>query len=114
MVLFANFLIAVSGMLQFALRLLMMIVIFRAVLSWFNIPSLYQVKIIIFRLTEPVLKPLRRIFPPTKLGGIDITPLIVIFVIYFVDAVFIDALDTYARLWKLSLLKSFNTMPGSF
>lgn len=114
MVLFANFLIAISRMLHFTLQILMMIVIFRAVLSWFNIPSLYQAKVILYRLTEPVLKPLRRIIPPNKMGGIDLTPLIVIFVIYFVDAVFVDALDTYARLWKLSLLKSFNTMPGTF
>jgi YggT family protein len=97
MVLFANFLIAVSKMLSFALQILMLIVIFRAVLSWFNIPSLYQVKVIIYRLTEPVLKPLRRIIPPHKMGGIDLTPLIVIFVIYFVDSVFVRSLYYYAR-----------------
>ncbi len=97
MVLFANFLIAISRMLHFALQILMLIVIFRAVLSWFNIPSLYQVKVILYRLTEPVLKPLRRIFPPNKMGGIDLTPLIVIFVIYFVDSVFVNSLYYYAR-----------------
>ncbi len=97
MVLFANFLIAVSKMLSFALQILMLIVIFRAVLSWFNIPSLYQVKVILYRLTEPVLKPLRRIIPPHKMGGIDLTPLIVIFVIYFVDSVFVRSLYYYAR-----------------
>jgi len=97
MVLFANFLIAVSKMLSFTLQILMLIVIFRAVLSWFNIPSLYQVKVIIYRLTEPVLKPLRRIIPPHKMGGIDLTPLIVIFVIYFVDSVFVRSLYYYAR-----------------
>ena len=97
MIFFANFLIAVSKMLSFALQILMLIVIFRAVLSWFNIPSLYQVKIILYRLTEPVLKPLRRIIPPHKMGGIDLTPLIVIFVIYFVDSVFVRSLYYYAR-----------------
>lgn len=97
MVLFANFLIAVSRMLHFAMQILMLIVIFRAVLSWFNIPSLYQMKVILYRLTEPVLKPLRRIIPPNKLGGIDLTPLIVIFVIYIVDSVFVNSLYYYAR-----------------
>jgi len=97
MILFANFLIAVSRMLHFTLQILMLIVIFRAVLSWFNIPSLYQIKVILYRLTEPVLKPLRRIIPPHKMGGIDLTPIIVIFVIYFVDSVFVNSLYHYAR-----------------
>ena len=101
-------------MIHFALQVLMLIVIFRAILSWFNIPSLYQVKVILYHLTEPVLRPLRRIFPPHKLGGIDITPIVVIFVIYFVDSVFVDSLYVYARMWRLDLLAPDSTVPGSF
>ena len=35
----------------------------------------------LFRLTEPALKPLRRVMP--NLGGIDISPVILIFIIIF-------------------------------
>lgn len=36
----------------------------------------------LFRITEPVLAPLRRILP--DLGGIDISPIIVLLIIFFI------------------------------
>jgi YggT family protein len=36
------------------------------------------------RLTEPLLAPIRRILPP--LGGIDLSPLVLIFIIYFMQS----------------------------
>ena len=37
------------------------------------------------RLTEPVLRPIRRIMP--NLGGIDLSPLVLVFGIFFVQRV---------------------------
>jgi YggT family protein len=37
---------------------------------------------ILFKLTEPLLAPLRRILPP--LGGLDLTPMILILALYFI------------------------------
>jgi len=33
--------------------------------------------------TEPVLRPIRKLLPPWKMGGLDLSPLIVVLVIYF-------------------------------
>jgi len=102
MILLANFLIALARIIHIVLTLYIWIVIFRAVLSWVRVPSLYTVSVILYNLTEPVLRPFRRIISPSKLGGIDISPFIVIFLIMFVDKFLVDSLLLYAQ----QLLKS--------
>ena len=73
------------------------VVILRAILSWVNIPSLYQLHVILYYLTEPVLRPFRRILPPNRLGGIDISPILVVLVILFMDSFLVKSLSLYAR-----------------
>ena len=72
-----------------ALQLYIWILIAAAVLSWliaFNVlnirsPAVRMVSEFFFRITEPALRPIRRILP--DLGGIDISPIVVIFIIIF-------------------------------
>jgi len=52
-------------------------------------------------LTEPVLKPFRRIIPPYKLGGIDLSPIFAILLILFIDNFLVATIRHYA----LSILK---------
>lgn len=97
MILFGNFLAALAKILHLVLMLYLWIVIIRAVLSWVNVPSLYPVILILYRLTEPVLRPFRRLVPPRKLGGVDISPVIVALVIVFVDSFLVGSLAVYAQ-----------------
>ncbi|MFQ6110278.1 MAG: YggT family protein [Candidatus Aminicenantales bacterium] len=97
MIFFANFLHAVARVLHVLLMLYVWIVILRAVLSWVNVPALYQAKVILYYLTEPLLRPFRRIIPPYRLGGIDISPIILILVILFVDSFLVKSISLYAR-----------------
>lgn len=97
MILFANFLIAVSKIIEIVLMIYMWIVIIRAILSWVQIPSLYSVSVILYYLTEPVLKPVRKFIPPYKLGGIDISPMIIILMILFIDSFLVKSLSQYAH-----------------
>jgi YggT family protein len=73
------------------------VVIIRAVLSWVNVPSLYPVAVVFYRLTEPVLRPFRRLVPPRKLGGVDISPIIVGLLIVFIDSLLVNSLALYAQ-----------------
>lgn len=65
------------------------ILIAQVVMSWlvaFNVvnarqPFVHQVGMTLWRLTEPVLGPIRRILP--NLGGIDISPIVAILVLGF-------------------------------
>jgi YggT family protein len=60
------------------------------VLSWliaFNVVNthnrfVYMLSDILYRATEPALRPLRRVLP--NLGGLDIAPLVLVLVIFFV------------------------------
>ena len=44
------------------------------------------------RITEPVLAPVRRLLPPWKTGGLDLSPLIVLIAIQFVERVILPSL----------------------
>ncbi|MFQ6069413.1 MAG: YggT family protein [Candidatus Aminicenantales bacterium] len=97
MILVGNFLSAVAKMLNIVLVIYMWIVIIRAILSWINIPSLYEVNVILYRVTEPVLRPIRKIVPPHRMGGIDISPIILVLIIIFINSFFVKSLAIYAR-----------------
>lgn len=95
--LLANFLIAVSRILHIVLMVYVWIVILRAVFSWINVPSLYQVYVLLFKLTEPLLKPIRKWVPPYRFGGLDISPIIVVLLILFIDTFLVKTLALYGR-----------------
>jgi len=59
------------------------LIIIRCIVSWF-VPFPYHPALrVLYRLTEPVLAPFRRIIPP--IAGLDLSPLVVIFIIYFLQ-----------------------------
>lgn len=63
-----------------ALNIYAFILIARALMSWFDPGFRSQIGQIIYKITEPVVGPVRRLLPST--GGIDFSVMIVIFVIY--------------------------------
>jgi YggT family protein len=73
-----------------ALQLYIWLLIASAVLSWlvaFNVvntrnPLVAQAGEFLYRITEPALRPIRRALP--NLGGIDISPVILILIIIFI------------------------------
>ncbi len=72
------------------LELYLICVVIAVVMSWltsFNVINthnrfVYLVGDFLYRITEPALKPIRRFMP--QLGGLDISPIILILAIYFV------------------------------
>lgn len=66
------------------LQLYVIILVARALLSWFPIHSgsaLLPVVRVLDRLTEPVLAPIRRILPPLRAGGMAIDLSIIVAII---------------------------------
>ncbi len=96
MILFGNTIVFLTRILHFGLNLYLWIIILRAVLSWVYVPSLYQVVRVLYFLTEPVLRPVRRFVPPAKFGGLDISPIIACILIVFIDTVLVKSLAFYA------------------
>ena len=60
------------------------ILIIRALLSWVSPDPDNPIVQLLVRLTEPVLRPLRQLVPPHKLGGLDLSPMLAILLIQFV------------------------------
>ena len=66
-------------------RILALLVFTRALLSWFRPDSYSWPMVTLYDLTDPILTPLRRIIP--AFGGLDLTPLLAILILYFVPSV---------------------------
>ena len=86
---------AVLDVIMIALNLYIWILIASAVLSWliaFNVINtrnqfVATVWDLIYRITEPVLRPIRERLP--NLGGLDISPIILLLIIYFIQSVIV-------------------------
>jgi YggT family protein len=95
MFLFGNLLAAVATILSYALWFYMWIVIARAVISWVSPDPYNPIVQFLYRATEPVLEPIRRRLPGGGLG-IDFSPLILIFAIYFLQMFLVGSLQEMA------------------
>lgn len=66
----------VTSLILFALQLFNLLLLARVLLSWFpDIDRNNSIVQFIFDVTEPVLRPIRDLLPPTS--GIDFSPLLV-------------------------------------
>jgi len=93
-----NFLDALVWVLDLALTFYLWIVIIRALLSWVNPDPWNPIVQFLQRATEPVLAPIRRRLPTWR-WGIDLSPLVVILAIYFVQRALLRSLTDLA--WRM-------------
>lgn len=96
MFVFGNFIIALAKVLEILLTLYMWIIIFRAVISWVNPDPYNKIVIFLYRVTEPVLRPVRRLLPFRNVG-IDFSPVIVILIIIFLQYFLVESIIQLAR-----------------
>jgi len=96
MFILSNFIIAVAKVTDIALTVYMWIIIFRALLSWVNPDPYNQIVIIMHRITEPVLAPIRRMIPMRNLG-LDFSPIIVLLIIMFLKYFLVEVLIQAAQ-----------------
>jgi YggT family protein len=93
-----NFLSAIGGVLNWVLSAYMWIIIIRALLSWVNPDPWNPIVQFLNRVTEPVLAPLRRRLP-TWQWGIDLSPLVAILAIYFIQRFVVGSIMDLA--WRM-------------
>ena len=92
----ANFVDAVAAVVNILLTVLYWLVLIRALISWVNPDPYNPIVQFLTRTTEPLLEPIRRLLPPM---GIDISPIIVFFIIIFLQRFLVSSLyDLAARL----------------
>jgi len=90
-----NFMAALAEVIDIVLTLYMYVIIIRALISWVNPDPYNTIVQILYKMTEPVLAPLRRLVPPWKLG-IDFSPLIAILIIIFLQRFLVATLRQMA------------------
>ena len=71
--------------------LLMAVVIIDIIISYFVSPY-NQIRMLLDRIVNPMLNPLRRVIPP--LGGIDFSPVVLIILIQVAESLLITVLAT--------------------
>ena len=91
MFVFGDFVIAVAKILDTLLEIYKWIVIIAALISWVNPDPYNPIVRFLYSVTDPVFRRVRRLIG-FSLGTIDISPLVVILVIIFVQSFLIRSL----------------------
>ena len=91
MFLVANLIEAFAKILDVVLSLYTWVIILRALLSWVNPDPYNTIVRFLYRATEPVLRPVRR-WIPLRNFGIDLSPVIVILAIMFLQYFLVPSL----------------------
>ena len=66
------------------LNIIQWLVIAAAVVSWLNPDPHNPIVQFLYRTTEPLCRPFRRLLPPRRTGGVDFSPMVVILLIILI------------------------------
>lgn len=96
MFILANFLKAIATVLDISLTIYMWVIIARAILSWVSPDPYNPIVRFIHNVTEPALYRVRRALP-ISFGGLDISPIIILLAIIFLQSFVVNSLRMLAQ-----------------
>ncbi len=85
MIIAKAFLKSLFWILIYTITIYKWIVIIRALISWVSPDPYNPIVRALVAITEPALRPFRRIISPYKTGGIDFSPLFVFLILQFLE-----------------------------
>lgn len=88
--------LSAGHLLQMAVWIYIIVIIIQAIMSWVNPGAYSPVTVLIYQLTDPVVRPVRRLVPPA--GGIDWSPFIVLILLNLLLILFIAPLNDYGNI----------------
>ena len=88
----SNFLFALARVLEFILSALTWLIVIRALISWVNPDPYNAIVQFLYKVTEPILYPVRKLLPFSFRTGIDLSPIIVILIIIFCRSFLVQTL----------------------
>ena len=100
MFIIANFLLAIAKIADIVLTLYLYIIIARAILSWVNPDPYNPIVSFLYRVTEPLLYRVRRLLP--EMGGLDLSPMLLMLAIFFIQKFAINSVYELAYRLKMS------------
>lgn len=78
------------------LQIYMFVLIGRVIISWVDANPRNPIVMFLYRATEPLLYRLRKVFPFLIAGSLDLTPLAVLAIIYFLQIALVGSLNDLA------------------
>ena len=99
MFILGNFIEAIARILNIGLTIYMWIIIIGALISWVNPDPYNPIVRSLYQVTEPVLSPVRRWIPLRNIG-MDISPIIVILIIIFLQSFLVKSMMHIAIYFK--------------
>lgn len=91
MFILSNFIAAIAKILSIVLNLYMWLIVIRALASWFSPDPYNPIYNFLIRITEPVLGYIRR-FLPMRAGMMDLSPIVALLVIIFLQTFLVQSL----------------------
>ena len=82
-----------SGVIEVIFAILSIIqwtVIIAALISWVSPDPRNPIVQLLYRMTEPIFRPFRRILPPGRTGGIDFSPILVLLAIILIRSLLMN------------------------
>jgi YggT family protein len=80
-----NFVRALANLIHTIINVYIVIIIIRSIISWMGTIPPNPFIIMLRRLTDPVFRFVHRNLPFMVLGGIDVSPIAIVLVLYFID-----------------------------
>ena len=81
----ANIFRTFAQLFHLLIQLYILIIIVRSFISWMGGIPPNPVVTILYRLTDPIFRLVHRRLPFLIIGGIDVTPMMIIIALYFID-----------------------------
>lgn len=90
----------IINLVDFVITLLSYLFIARVILSFISLsshsnPTLNRIAHVIWLITDPILKPIRRVVPPTSVGGgsyVDFSPIVALIILSLIQRFIIQRL----------------------
>ena len=95
MIITGYFLKAVADILHIVLNFFIWLMIARAILSWVNPDPNNAIVRFLHSSTDPLINKVRGRIPP--LGMVDLSPIVILLVLFFFDSFLVGVLSTYAQ-----------------
>ena len=89
------FLESIATLVGLLLNILIFLLVVRVILSWFQINPYHELAQIIYKITDPLLFPFRKL--PLKYGGLDFTPIISFICLYVLNDFLVRLLKEMAH-----------------
>jgi YggT family protein len=95
MFILGNFLLSIARILDIIITFLYWIIIIRALISWVNPDPFNPIVQFLQRVTEPILSPIKKVLK-MQFWAIDISPIIAILCLIFIQSFFVRTLTDLA------------------